>query len=73
MQHVHEVGASTVRTITLSDDPVANPTTDEEFNAALHSLLRAVYRNGVSVEGSWVNRNDDCPDWETLVLELEKH
>lgn len=72
MQHVHEVGASTLRTITLPADSVANPTTDEEFDAALNSLLRAAYRNGVSVEGAWVSRNDGYPDWEILILELEK-
>ena len=72
MRHVHEAGPSTLGTITAPPDPVADPTTDEEFDAALCGLLRAAYRNGVSVEGAWVSRNDDCPDRETLVLELEK-
>lgn len=72
MQQVQGAERPTFGTITSPSDPVADPTTNEEFDAALHGLLRAAYRNGVSIEGAWVSRNDDCPDWEAVILELEK-
>lgn len=45
----------------------------EDFEAALGQLLRAASENGIDPQGSWTYRNDrSTPDWEALVVTLEK-
>lgn len=52
------------------DGAIATP---EEFQAVLGRLLAAADRNGVEPRGSWEYRsNEDGPDWEVMVVELEK-
>lgn len=46
---------------------------EEEFQAALGSLLRRAEANDVTVQGGWDCRNgDDHPDWDVIVTEVER-
>lgn len=56
------------------DTPVDGPIeTDDDFEAALGDLLAAASGNGIDLEGSWEYRSvDPGPDWEIMVIELEK-
>ena len=51
----------------------ASVTTKGELNAALISLLRRAYTNGIDVEGGWECRNEVThPDWDVVVTEVRK-
>lgn len=46
--------------------------TAAEFNAALTHLLATAHAAGVDVRGAWACRtDDDAPDWEAAVVELD--
>lgn len=48
-------------------------TTTEEFETALGNLLLAAISNDINPRGTWTYRNSDGePDWEAMVVELEK-
>lgn len=48
-------------------------TTDDQFATALKQLLVAAAENDIDPRGAWAVRNGDrLPDWEVMVLELEK-
>lgn len=48
------------------------PTTREELNTELKSLLRRAHGNDVGVEGGWECRNGDrYPDWDVVVTEVQ--
>lgn len=50
------------------------PTTEEEFQEQLVSLIRASHTTGVDVEGGWMDRNgsEDLPDWGIEIYEVVK-
>lgn len=59
--------------MTHDPPPGGEITTEAEFDAALERLLLQAARNGINPRGSWVYRNGStAPDWEVMVLELEK-
>lgn len=48
-------------------------TTNDEFEAVLGQLLAAANANGVEPEGGWEYRSNGAdPDWEVVIVELEK-
>lgn len=50
------------------------PSSKEELNAELKSLLRRAHENGVDVQGGWECRNGaEHPDWDVLISEVEKN
>lgn len=56
-----------------SGQRAGEPTTDGELNAMLGELLRAAFRNGLSVQGGWSARNGPAyPDWDVIVTRVEK-
>jgi len=47
------------------------PTSAEELNAELRSLLRRAHVNGIEVEGGWDCTNGpEHPDWDVVVTEV---
>lgn len=49
------------------------PTSEEELNAELRSLLLRAHVNGVDVEGGWDCTNGpEDPDWDVVVTEVRK-
>lgn len=50
------------------------PTTEEEFQEQLASLIRAAHATGVDVEGGWMDRteSEDLPDWGIEIYEVVK-
>jgi hypothetical protein len=59
--------------MTRNDPDGGDITTEAEFEAALDRLLDSATSNGLDPRGSWVYRNGKAaPDWEVMVLELQK-
>lgn len=46
-------------------------TTAVEFATGLRQLLAETLQNDVDVRGAWVYHNDDGPDLELIIYELE--
>lgn len=54
-----------------ASDP--SPTSEEELNARLRSLLIQAHVNGIDVEGGWDCTNGpEHPDWDVVVTEVRK-
>lgn len=48
------------------------PTTRQELNAELKSLLARAYDNDIQVKGGWECRNgNEYPDWDVVIAEVE--
>lgn len=48
-----------------------NPTSRDELNAELISLLARAHNNDVEIKGGWECRNGDShPDWDVVITEL---
>lgn len=55
------------------DSSDQQPTSKEELNAELQSLLLRAYRNGIDVKGGFDCRNGEGhPDWDVVIMEMEK-
>lgn len=53
-----------------ADEPA--PTTRQELNAELKSLLARAYDNDIQVKGGWECRNGGgYPDWDVVITEVE--
>lgn len=59
--------------MTHDDSFTREITSEEEFETALGELLTQANKHNIDPLGSWVYRNGaTAPDWEVMVLELEK-
>lgn len=55
------------------DFPDGQITSEESFHDALVELLATAHENDIDILGGWPCRNgDSLPDWEVVVVELEK-
>lgn len=65
-----DAGHGSQTSMTSSNRRSPDVRTEEEFEAALASLLRAAHENDVRVRGCWLCGADEGPRWELLVTEV---